>query len=108
MTNEEFYQLVKDRMTATTNVLISKQKEYSRNDDKLHNFKRAAACQGISNESACVGMWMKHVISIVDLVQDIDKNQHSEMSLWTEKLNDAHNYLYLLEGLINERYGYNG
>jgi len=98
-----FDQLVSERMTQSKNILSTKESEYARQSDRLHNFKRAGACQGVTPEHACIGMWMKHVISIIDMVQDINSGSIGSKNLWDEKLNDAHNYLYLLEGLLNER-----
>lgn len=53
-------------------------------------------------EKALLGMWIKHVISIADCINDDDDRQDVKISMWDEKIGDAINYLILLEALIKE------
>jgi len=76
--------------------------EYSRNEDKLHNFKRAAKMLGVTPEMALVGMMAKHLVSILDMVDDLQyRDSRPAPELLAEKMNDTHNYLYLLEALLS-------
>lgn len=103
MTNKEFEGVFNRRVETLRKVLIQKAKEYARGGDRLSNFKKAAGAQGCTPEQALLGMWMKHVISIVDLVKDLEEGKTAEYELWDEKITDAMNYLVLLDALIQER-----
>ena len=102
MTNEFFKIVVERRVNTCKGVLIEKAKEYARGD-RLSNFKKASGAMSCTPEKALIGMLMKHIISIVDMVDDIDKEQLASRAVWDEKLGDAINYLILLDGLITER-----
>jgi hypothetical protein len=116
MRHAEFDKLLKEILERTTTVLSTKSDEYSTDSDKLHNFKRAGAMLNCTPEKALIGMWTKHIISILDIVDTIDKesSEHNHMFVTKpysvtvkkveEKIGDAINYLILLEALIKERY----
>ena len=48
-------------------------------------------------------MWIKHVVSIKDLVDDLEYGDMAMREEWDEKIGDAINYLFLLNGLVVER-----
>ena len=99
----EFRDLVNKRFEQCSTLMLgAKDKEYSRGGDKLYNFKRAALLQNITPEKALLGMWTKHLISIIDIINEIDEKIPSQEML-NEKFNDNINYLFLVEGLIEER-----
>lgn len=116
MEHGEFNKLLDEILQRTIKVLASKSAEYSTDSDKLHNFKRAGAMEQCSPEKALIGMWTKHIISLLDIVDILDKEdakynghvicrpQEVTISLIEEKIGDAINYLILLEALIKERY----
>lgn len=104
MNQKEFAKLLARRYTITTNILNSKNKEYANENDKLHNFKRAGKMLEQTSEQALVGMWTKHIISILDIVNKLPKETPTT-ELIDEKIGDAINYLILLEALIKERIG---
>jgi hypothetical protein len=103
MTIKDFEKLSKNRFQHCEKVLNSKNKEYSRGEDKLHNFKVAGRMGDITPEFALVGMFMKHLVSIFDIVNDLDECKLPSEEILAEKLTDTINYLVLLEGLISER-----
>lgn len=103
MTETTFNWLVHDRISSCMNILQSKSDEYARDADKLHNFKMAGSMLGCTPERALIGMWAKHIVSILDIVRDLDSGKLPEAATLGEKMNDAINYLYLLEALIVER-----
>jgi hypothetical protein len=102
---EDFFKLnaLLDRRSA--NVLGVKSKEYSANDDKLHNFKRSAALRGRTPEDVLAGMMLKHTTSIYDMIDSVDARRmnHFSIALWLEKVIDHINFLKLLFALIVER-----
>ena len=115
MNNKEFEKLLYRRIDLTKSVLSSKNKEYASDDDKLHNFKRAGDMLRQTTEKALIGMWTKHIISLLDIVDKINNDEDEEMiKVWDnsgltkkmleEKIGDAINYLILLEAMIKERY----
>lgn len=104
MTEEKFNDIVAGRCNKMEAILASKAKEYARGD-RLSNFKKAAAAMGGTPEKACLAFWMKHVISICDLVNDVEAGKEVPLAMWEEKLGDAINYLVLLEAIVNERIG---
>lgn len=104
MTYQEFEKCFEARVDLCRRVLVGKNQEYARGDDKLHNFKEAAAMESESPEQALRGMLLKHWQSLRDLCNDLDKGQFHPISLWDEKLGDGLNYLFLLNALVKERY----
>jgi len=102
MDNEEFMRIVGCRMAKCLSVLEPKGKEYSRSHDRLWNFRRAGEILGNTPEDACLGMMVKHFVSIMDMVRDCNEGKSTPQVTKDEKFNDLHNYLYLLEALISE------
>jgi hypothetical protein len=105
MSPEKFELLVKDRMAKCAKVLDLKAGEYA-TSDRLHNFKVAAALQDIEPETALLGMWAKHIVSVVDIIYGIEhRGEIPSKELLSEKITDVINYAHLLEALIEERRG---
>ena len=102
MEQSDFDVIVKSRCSKITKILAQKSKEYARGD-RLSNFKKAAAAMSMEPEQLCVAFWMKHVISISDLANDIARGQKATDEMWQEKIGDAVNYPILLEALVAER-----
>lgn len=103
MTEDQFSDLVEDRMNKTWEVLGVKAKEYRKNNDPFHNFRRAAEMNRCTPERALTGMMAKHQISVLDMVDDIDEGKLPSRELVSEKIGDHINYLILLEGMIYDR-----
>ena len=104
MTFEEFNKLLDCRIETTKQVLASKNAEYARNNDKLSNFKRAASLEQSTPEKALSGMLTKHIISVYDMIDDLEQGKNGKIETWNEKIGDTINYMILLEALINERF----
>lgn len=102
MTPEDFASIAVERLGYCQTLLISKGKEYSRNGDRLWNFKAAAAMKGCTPEEALMGMLLKHWVSIMDMVAEPGK---VTVNMIDDKLSDNINYSLLLEGLFLERMG---
>jgi len=101
MTNQRFDEILKNRIGAMETVLANKAAEYSGDGDRLHNFKIAARMDGTTPEQAWKGMFLKHLVSIWDMIgQPGMENPH----LIDEKIGDAINYLVLLEAMLIERF----
>lgn len=97
MTSEEFNKLVATARTRQDELLLKKGADYTRHDpDRLSNFKRAAKDIGITPLQAWAVYSNKHW----DAVMAFIKTGKAESESITSRLDDLHNYLYLLEGLL--------
>jgi hypothetical protein len=102
MTNEKFDEMLERRVQLIRSVLKSKGREYTNSQaDRFHNFNRAGNIQQISREKALVGMFTKHLVSILDIVDNIE-TERPTYAVIEEKIGDAINYLVLLEGVLKE------
>lgn len=99
MNNTEFEKILDTRIKAIRETLAGKAKEYA-SEDRLYNFKRAAEIDQTTPEAALKGMWLKHVVSVLDLISG--KLESSEKNI-NEKLGDSINYLILLEAVFKEK-----
>lgn len=107
MLKKEFDKLLDEQFEIIKNVLSSKNKEYASKVDKLHNFKRAGKMLECSPEQALIGMLTKHIISILDIVDKIEKEkEYPTEKILNEKITDSINYLILLKALIVENKKY--
>ena len=103
MDQKWFDEILDDRIGKIKKVLSRKAGEYSSGNDRLHNFKRAAALNCETPEKALAGMLTKHIVSIYDMIDGLGSTSCPDYSVWDEKLGDAINYCILLEALIIER-----
>lgn len=104
MNSNEFDVIVENRIESIRKILTKKAEEYASEEDRLHNFTMAALIENTTKEKALWGMAMKHLISVIDLID----NSGNEEKLPTkeiveEKAGDLINYLILLEAVIKER-----
>lgn len=105
MDNKTFNAIVEERIEVIKKVLASKATEYARGD-RLSHFKTAGRLDDESPERALWGMFKKHIVSVKDLIDDIEAGRPPmPWPVWQEKLTDMVNYPILLEGLIKERLG---
>lgn len=100
-----FNRIAEARLKSARDTLIPKGDEYTRNGDRLHNFRTAARIDNETPEKALWGMWKKHIASIRDIIHDIDKGVLPSDKTMQDKFDDNINYTLLLEGLIRERKG---
>jgi len=103
MTPSEFAHVVGRRVKLIDEVLGKKAAEYCRNNDRLHNFKRGAATLRETPEAYCTQLLFKHIVSILDMTDDLKLDICADAGAWEEKIGDAINYLILFEALIHER-----
>lgn len=100
MNSKTFQQILNNRIRETKDTLGTKQAEYARPGDRLHNFKVAARYDDESPERALWGMLKKHLVSVQDMIND--PNSVTDY-LINQKIGDAINYFVLLEALFRER-----
>jgi len=104
MNNKDFQDVLDRRLKLISEVLGNKAKEYA-TEDRLHNFKRAASLLGVSSFKALAGMWSKHIVSVLDMVNQVGEKNFSKAYV-DEKIGDSINYLILLEAMFEEHYQY--
>lgn len=98
MKSETFNQIVDAQLERCRNILCAKAKEYA-TEDRLHNFKIAAALEGAGPIQALSGMMAKHTVSVYDMAMS---GETYPQELWDEKITDHINYLLLLKALVEE------
>jgi hypothetical protein len=106
MNTAQFDKVVEHRLSESKRVLIEKAKEYAKDeDDKLHNFNRAAQITGECREKALFGFFLKHLVSVMDIVDEMNAKSTyiPNKALVEEKIGDSINYLLLLEASIEDK-----
>jgi hypothetical protein len=103
MTEEEFDLVVDYRINEIKETLQMKGKEYKRNNDPLHNFEVAARLGNTTREKALWGFALKHYVSFMDMLDDIEKGTLPKTEKVDEKLGDLINYLILCEASIKDK-----
>lgn len=81
-------------------LLTVKALEYIRNDNPFHNFERGSDLLQLSRESVICSYMTKHIISIMDLVDDSDEQKIISEELIDEKINDTIAYLIILKAAM--------
>ena len=101
MNTEQFENILQNRLKKIESILSAKAQEYAKGD-RLYNFKRASEIQRCSPERALLGMMMKHLVSVIDLVEAREQGHLPGIGLIDEKIGDSINYLILLEAMLKE------
>ena len=103
LTKEE--SIIENRLANTRHLMIVKGKEYQRNGDKLHNFRRAAEMQRSNMPRVLHGMLQKHIVSYYDMLDDIDLGKKISDDYIDQKIGDIVVYFLLQEVAIKEEVG---
>ena len=84
----------------------AKGQEYSRNNNRLHNFIEGSKMLGISLPMYLMALRSKHEVSILDMCRDLDKKPPVTHSIetWTEKITDSIMYLIILYAYVCEKH----
>lgn len=99
--NELTEDMLEQGFSRIRSVFRFKNKEYGRPDNPFHNFDAAGELMGESSEKALLGMWIKHIISIRDMVMNWERdNKLPLMEQVREKCGDSMIYSFLLEHLF--------
>jgi hypothetical protein len=99
MTSERFNLLVTKARVRQDQLLKAKGADYTRHSkDRLSNFKRNAEAIGLD----ALQVWAVYAGKHWDAIMTFIKTGKAESEAIEGRLDDLHNYLYLLEGLIEE------
>ena len=99
----EFLPVLNTRLQKTRDTLDGKADEYSRGGDRLSNFKQIAHLLSCTPERALIGLISKHIVALVDFINDLDDGTVQPYERWDEKMGDIVAYMVLLDALIIER-----
>lgn len=107
MNQEQFDMILQRRLDKTLETAGSKGKEYSGSggDNRLHNFQQAARMSSRSDETqgeALWGMFRKHLVSLMDMIEDSKHGKIIPQAKIDEKCGDVVVYTCLLEAVFAE------
>lgn len=102
MDEKKFNEVLDSRLEKIKNVLAVKAKEYVRNEDRLHNFHVGARLEKKHPTEVLHGMMLKHYISYLDILKDVQEGKEVKKAIVDEKIGDLINYLILQECIITE------
>lgn len=102
MTTEKFNEIIHEQISRCEATLCKKADEYA-TEDRLHNFKQAAALQKCKPETALAGMMCKHTVSVYDMLKGVENGKKYPIEMWDEKIGDSINYLLLLSAMVREK-----
>lgn len=94
MTEERFDEVVDCFLNSVRETLITKGREYRRDNNVFHNFDEGARRSGLIREKVLDGFLLKHEISIADITNDLEKDILPKISTLDEKFGD--NVIYLI------------
>lgn len=98
----EFEKVFNSTIESCTATLIDREKSYSSNKDRLHNFNSAAKMNDETSEQALWGMVSKQIIALKDALKKQDI-QNVESDKWDEWTKDIINYMILLRAILTEK-----
>uniref|UniRef100_A0A6M3LRN4 Uncharacterized protein n=1 Tax=viral metagenome TaxID=1070528 RepID=A0A6M3LRN4_9ZZZZ len=105
MNDATFFDIIDRQYKSCLRTLESPAKKRTAgDDDRLIQFKKVAAHRRITPEQALGGMMSKHTSDLYDLI-DGTHLKIDDVRVWKEIITDHINYLYLLRGLVEERFG---
>lgn len=100
MTNEKFYELMKDTFADAMEIAHAKGKDYTKGSlDALANFKEGGKALAIDPEVVCWVFMNKHYQAITNYIKTQGQSESEPIE---ERIKDMINYLVLLLGLICE------
>lgn len=100
MNSEEFNKFLEIEFADIRAKLKVKGAEYAPEEtqsSRFHNFQTAAALNGESMEKALWGFATKHIVSLSDMIKDVDAYS---LHTWEEKIGDVVNYMLLLKAML--------
>ncbi len=104
MTEKQFNDVLNSRLDKIKQVLAVKAKEYVRNEDRLHNFHVGSRLENEHPSRVLHGMMLKHYISYLDIIRDVETGKPIKKEVVDEKIGDLINYLILQECILTEHF----
>ncbi len=108
MKRVEFHKLYASRAVAIRILFIHKNVQYGDDEDVFANNKRAAAIAGKQPEDFLMTQVAKHVgvlCARAETLSSLDAPiTQEEMELWRENMDDVSLWMFILNGLLEERF----
>ena len=100
ITNKKnFDEIIENQIKNCKDLLNVKFTEYQHGEDLLSNFNNIAKMLDIEPITAWMGLWTKHVESIITRIH---RGQDWPCKEWDEKITDCINYLLLLQCILHQ------
>ena len=103
MEEKDFQRVLTQRLQKIEQTLGQKAKEYAVKGDKLHNFNVGARITGQIREKVLWGFALKHYISFLDILDNVEKGKLPTEEMVDQKIGDLINYLVLVEASLKDR-----
>lgn len=100
MHDNSFSHIIDSQVQTCLDILSTRSNSYANPEDRLHNFRQAAALEKITVPQALAGVMVKHTVSLYDMCWD---NGDYPLEVWTEKITDHINYLLILKAAIIDK-----
>lgn len=105
MTQEYFDSVLAGRQLQIEQILTVKAREYAgtgMNVDRMHNFNKSLELNPdfVTRENSIFSYWLKHYVSLRDILCGLEKDIVPTQALVSEKIGDLINYLILMEASI--------
>ena len=95
--------VIQDTLKEIETLLVTKGKEYRRNNDPYHNFNEGAKITNQIPEKVLYGFLLKHLISAADIRNDIENGILPTSEKVNEKWNDILVYFLIEKAMILNR-----
>lgn len=102
MNRKQFKQSISEKRENRDYIKDSKGKAYSGDVDVFANFKRNAEKAGLTKYQIWLVYFNKHIDAITNSIKDNPDNPVDETESMQGRIDDAINYLELLEGMLEE------
>ena len=103
MKPEEFEKAINDYLHIIKANLLNKAVEYAPGADRLANFNKGSNITGEIREKVLFGFALKHLVSIMDMIEDIEKGELPTNNKASEKIGDLGTYMAILYACIQDR-----
>jgi len=103
LSDEEFTDIIDERIKSIYSSLHTKGKEYRRNNDALFNFNEGSKDLNITREKFLLHLVWKQICSVKDIINDLDDEKLPTEYMIDEKIGDVINYCILLEASLKQR-----
>jgi len=103
MKPEDFKNAIDNYLHIIEENLLNKTAEYAPGADRLANFNKGSNITGEIREKVLFGFALKHLVSVIDMIQDIEKGEIPTQKLASEKIGDLGTYIAILYACIQDR-----
>ena len=99
MNNDDFERVANRLLEQCHFIMFKRAMTYSKETDRLANFRHAAGLTGRNMQQVLAGFMLKHTVSLYDM---IETGGEYPLEQWEEKIIDHINYLILLRAVLEE------